>query len=312
VNNNNVQRGSNKEFGLTFLDLSNVLSMLFAGMSVLVAIYIYHRNTEREYFRGFRGALVNYRQLLDEASELFDEVGLVEIGYSISRQLRNISKTNLSPKEVQEFFYDKKNENYLRQAIYLGIGESKTIIRAKEISREIHKIPSVHREAFPITNSAFGILNAYYSAMVNTISSGDIISNLFANVRENRAPKEQENENITTDTDLIFREIGVYITILHTDMVNNLAESLFEQADVIAGIISHTYELKSDSELRKISNKEKKEANSYEERAKAVKSPKALFEILKFYRPYVTEGDWDSLVECKTIMETVVKGAEDE
>jgi len=104
---------------LSIIDLSKILSSLFAGCSVFVAVYIYHRNVEREYFRKFRDAIVNYRQLLDEASELFDEVGLVEVGYSISKQLRSICPSNLSPKEVQEFFYDEENENYLRQAIYL-------------------------------------------------------------------------------------------------------------------------------------------------------------------------------------------------
>ena len=295
---------------MTLIELSKILSTLFAGFSVLVAIYIYHRNAEREYFRGFRGALVSYRQLLDEASELFDEVGLVEIGYSISRQLRKICPSNLSPKGVQEFFYDEENENYLKQAIYLGIGESRTILRAKEISREIHKIPTAHREAFPITNASFSVLNAYYSAMVNTVSSGEVISDLFADARENRG-EEYEGSELVSDADLIFREIAVYITILHTDMVNNLAESLFEQSDVIAGIISHTYESKSDGELRKISNKEKSLVDKYNEKAKSVESPKVLFELLKFYKPYVTDDDWDTLVECKTIMEAVMTSAEE-
>lgn len=48
---------------MSVIELSAVLSTLFAGCSVLAAVYIFHRNTEREYFRGFRGSLVKYRPL---------------------------------------------------------------------------------------------------------------------------------------------------------------------------------------------------------------------------------------------------------
>jgi len=192
-----------------------------------------------------------------------------------------------------------------RQYIY-GIGESRTIARAKEISKEIHKIPTAHRETFPITNNSLGILNAYYSSLVNTVSSGEIIADLFANARENRNKEEAEEVEIASDADLIFREIGVYITILHSETINSLAESLFEHSDIIAGIISHTYESKSDGDLRKISNKEKSLIGKFEKKSRLVKTSKVLFEYLKFYKTYVNEDDWDTLVECKTLMEAVI------
>ena len=288
------------------MEFSKIISTLFAGCSVFVAIYIYHRNTEREYFRNFRNALVTYRQLLDEASDLFDEIGLVEIGYSISNQLRSICPNNLSPREVHDFFYNDENENFLKQAIYLGIGESKTILRAKEISKEIQRIPTAHRELFPITNTVLSILNAYYTTMFRTISSGDLISGLFAEVRKQRETRTVQEEKTHTDTDLIFRELGVYITIFHTDLVNNYADTLFEHCDRIAGVISHTYETKSDKSLRKISNKEKSLNTKYREKSDSVSAAKALFEYLKFYKAYVEDNDWDTLVECKTLMENVV------
>jgi hypothetical protein len=201
------------------------------------------------------------------------------------------------------FLYDEENENLLRQAIYLGLGLSKTIAHSNEILKEIQKIPTAHREAFPITHNTLSILNAFLKSLANTVGSGEMITELFSNAREQYKENPEIEVAESDDVDLTIRDIGVHITILHPDTVEDLAESIFQHAEKISGIIVHTYESKSDKELRAISKRENKLLDQFRFKSKNIESYKSLFEYLKFYKLYVSSDDWDVLVECKALIE---------
>jgi len=296
---------------LNIVEISKVISTLFAGCSVLAAIYIYKLSSDRDYFGAYRKSLFKYRQLTEEAVELFDEIGLVEIGASVAKELRDVCPQNLSASEIQGFLNKEENEDFIRQAIYLGLGNSKTLNRAKKISSEIGEIPNEYREAFPITSTTLGILNAYYMAIVNTVSSGELISSLFENARENKAEKEELKPEDFPYPDLIFREIAVYITVLHIDFTNNYADIMLEQSESISNIISGCYESLSDRDLRKQSEKEKSSQKQFSSNGNSVKDNfKKLFEYLKFYKSTVDTDNWDKLVESKTLMESVASQGE--
>lgn len=288
---------------MNIVEISQILASVFTGASVVAAIYIFHRTNEKEYFRGFRNSLVTYRQLLDEASELFDETGLTEVGYSISKQLIDICPPNINPTEIEAFLFDERNINVITQAIYLGLGESKTINRGNEILRELQKVPSAHVESFPTTNATLSILNAHFGALSSTIANGELIINIFESASDEfnktKEPSVKENE----DVKLVLRELGVHISALHTETVNHLADTIVEHSDQIASIIIHSYAKKSDRELRKISIKESKSYKGLMDNVEGVDSSKKLFELLKFYKPYIDGDDWDAIVESKALIE---------
>ncbi len=295
------------------LDLAEILSTVFAGASVLVAIFLYRKNSEREYFSNIRRSLVRYRCLIDEANESFDEIGLVEVSASISDKLRLICPSEYTTSQIQEFFYDEGNTDFIRQAIYLGLGESKTIKRAKQITTELGQLNSEFIEPFPISKVTLGILSSYYSAIVNTVSSGDLIDSIFEAVRDGKEEHEPQSEENLLHPDLVFRQMAIYITILHVDFLNNHGDRMLEQVDEISEIITHYYESKSDSELRKISKQEKKEFPVYDNAANSISDgEKVLFEYLKFYKPDLDSEIWDNLVEAKALLESATSEASEE
>ncbi len=298
---------------MDILDLAKILSAVFAGASVLVAIFLYRKNSEREYFLNIRRSLVRYRCLIDEANESFDEIGLVEVGTSISDKLRLICPSEYTTNQIQEFFYDEENADFVRQAIYLGLGESKTIKRAKQITTELGQLNSEFIEPFPISKVTLGILSAYYSAIVNTVSSGELIDGIFEAVRVGKEEHEPQAEEDLLHPDLVFRQMAIYITLLHVDFLNKYGDRMLEQVDEISGVVTHCYESKSDRSLRNISKLEKKKLSEYAEAANSIsEGEKVLFEYLRFYKSELDSEAWDDLVEAKTLLESAASGASEE
>jgi hypothetical protein len=290
---------------MIFVDLPKILSAIFAGSSVLFAIYVYRRNSERHYFSELRKLLARYRQLVEEASTAFDAVGLVEVGHSVSTQLREICPRDYSTNEIQKFFYDDENGDFVRQGIYLGLGKSSTLERAKSLSLEMSRTAGEFGEPFPVFRICLGIMSAYTSAIVSTVSSGDLVDGIFRTVRENSDMFEPQPEHNLLHPDLVFRQMAIYVTVLHTDFINSHAEAMLEQIDVIAGVITRHYESMSDRQLRSLSRSEKKRVGHYLSKGNAVSdSGKALFEYLKFYKTILPHEEWDRIVESKTLLES--------
>ncbi len=298
---------------MTVIELSKILSTVFAAGSILFAIYVYRRNNERQYFSGLRKSLGRYRQLVDETSEIFDEIGLVEVGDSVASHLRQVCPANYSANEIQEFFYTEENSDFIRQGIYLGLGASTTLQHARRLSLELTHTAGEFSEPFPVFRVCLGIMSAYASAIVNTVSSGGLIDGIFAAIREREEVFEPQSETDLLHPDLIFRQMAIYVTVLHTDFVNNHATAMLDQIDVIAGEITSHYESLSDRQLRKLSRQEKKKIAHHLERGNAVTdSEKALFEYLKFYKSVLPHEDWDKIVESKTLLEATTPSRSDE
>lgn len=298
---------------MSLVDLSKILSAIFAGASVLFAVYVFRRNNEREYFSSKREALVQYRLLVEESSELFDEIGLVEIGHSVAAQLRAICPAELNAKEVQDFFYDEENTNFIRQAIFLGLGESKTLQKAKDTAIEISQLAGKFGEPFPVLRVCLGVMSAYNNAIVNTVSSGHLINEIFEEVRKNRQPEEVHSEEELFHPDLIFRQMAVYVTLFHDDFINNYALEMLGNISSITEILTKEYESKSDRGLRKRSKLEKSNIEPLMEKGRGVRDSKnALFEYLKFYKALIPHEEWDRVVEAKTLLEAASPSSLDE
>ena len=282
---------------------------MFAGVSILVAIYVFRRNIEREYFFKIREKLIRYRLLVDEANNIFDEIGLVEISRCITNNLRQICPEDYSTNNIQEFFYDDENRDFVLQAIYLGLGESKTLKQAKEIEQKISQLASEFNEPFPLSRISLGILSAYNQSIVNTVSSGKLIDSIFEVVRNKSSEFKEQPQELLLHPDLVFRQMGIYITLLHIDFINSYADIMLTQFEKISGIITTNYESKSDRQLRKLSNLEKKNVTHYLSLGNSTSSSEnALFEYLKFYKGIIKISDWESLIEAKTLLASVHGG----
>lgn len=296
---------------MNIIDFAKILSAAFAGISIIIAIFVFHANSERAFFSDVRKCLVRFRVLISIASETFDEAGLVEIGCCISNELNSVCPKEFNNEQLQEFFYNQENANFIRQAIFLGIGKSKTISRAKDVSNELTKLSSEINEPLPLTRISLGILSAYFQSIVHTVSSGGLIDDIFASVRSGANVRTDDGGINAVPRDLIFRQMSIFITLLHLDFINNYAIHMLKHMDRVAGIITSSYESKSDRQLRSISKREKDQVPHHLHQGNAVaKSEKALFEYLKFYKEALKPEEWDRLVEYKTMLESITSGSE--
>jgi len=305
---------------MTFVESFKIISTLFVGLSILVTFYIYQRSTEREYFKKFRDAFIEYMGLLNEMNELFDNIALVELGHSISQQLREIIPQNLSsPEEIHEFTHNPENKNYIRQAVYLGISKSKTVARSKEIDQELQKILLSCKSTFPIFRASLSLLRAQYFATIGLIYSGNATIELFETAideyqKNNDGDSDDDLGDIISHISLMFRETAIDITNHLGDIVNEYESFMFEQTYDISHIILNVYISKSDRELRYISKQELSQIDAYIHNAESVETKKIPFEYLKFYQKheYISQKDWNTIVECKTKIESRFANQDDD
>ncbi|MGD6737986.1 hypothetical protein ACN08S_27075 [Photobacterium leiognathi subsp. mandapamensis] len=86
-------------------------------------------------------------------------------------------------------------------------------------------------------------------------------------------------------------------------LYGNISDRIAENAHPIVNIITGIFDSSPDSKLLKLSRQERQQHVKILEKLQLsnVDEPhEIIFELLKFYKPYINSEDWDTLVESKT------------
>ncbi len=283
---------------MDIIDFAKIISAIFAGVSVLFAIYTYKRTSDRELYRQFRLSLLDIRNNISELDDLLSYNGLVEFGICISDELRKLMPNTATKQEIIDYLKDEKHSDYIVQAIHLGIQKSDIENKSSRIIAQLRKIPVEHREQFPILSQLFRYLIAYITTSYETATSPDLlISTIFNSEKLDEHLDEELKEISCTIT--LFRELASWATYVADQTAEDICNEIFESSELIVDELVELHTGLSDRDLRKLSSSQSKVRNSMGnfEDDNIVEE---MFNLLKSFRKKFDAEIWDSIVGAKT------------
>lgn len=291
---------------MTLQDLSNIgtfIAALATTGSVILALITYKKSTQRDALKGVRTQIATYRIKYEEVDELLDTSAHVGLGMSIAQELEALVPEPKDTEAVISFLEDKKNINYLTQACYLGLENATKIQNAVAISKELQLLSTSGQEMYPITSKLISILSLYPSSVLQTLNQTEYLTSLFQDEDAIKSLKEGVGGKEIRPT--VFREIALWITLVADRLCCNISDRFAENAQPIVEIISSVFETATDQKLLKLSRAERSQQEKLFSRLRLndIEEPhEIIFELLKFYKPYLDSEDWDTIVECKTLL----------
>ncbi|WP_240335030.1 hypothetical protein [Vibrio sp. LB10LO1] len=253
-----------------------------------------------------RTQIATYRIKYEQVDDLLSTPAHVGLGMSVARELELLVPDSDSALSIINFLEDKKNIDYLTQASYLGLENASKIQEAVEVSKEIQLLSTSGQEMYPITSKLISILSLYPSSVLETLNRTEYLTNLFQDEDAIASLKTRIDSDAIQPT--VFREIALWVTLVADRLCGNLADPIAENAQPIVEIISNLFESSTDRKLLKLSRAERRQQEKIFTRLRMndIEEPhEIIFELLKFYKPYLDSEDWDTLVECKTLLGVV-------
>ncbi|EJO2021652.1 hypothetical protein RQY88_004431 [Vibrio vulnificus] len=294
---------------MTLQELSNIgtfIAAIATTGSVILALVTYRKSTQRDALKGVRTQIATYRIKYEQVDDLLSTPAHVGLGMSIARELEVLVPDSSNTSNVINFLEDKKNIDYLTQACYLGLENATKIQEAVVVSKELQLLSTSGQEMYPITSKLISILSLYPSSVLETLNTTEYLTNLLQDEDAIASLKTRIDSDVIQPT--VFREIALWVTLVADRLCGNIADRVAENAQPIVEIISNIFESSTDHKLLKLSRAERRQQEKIFTRLRMnyIEEPhEIIFELLKFYKPYLDSEDWDTLVECKTLLGVV-------
>ncbi|HHE0526546.1 hypothetical protein P3441_14315 [Vibrio parahaemolyticus] len=294
---------------MTLEELSHfgaLIAAIAACVSVLLALKTYVKGSLREAIKDVRENVAKFNVLYNDVDRMLDTSCSVELGVCISNEIKELIPSPHTTKSVADFLANEENISYLDQACYMGLSSSNTVQQALKVCNELYIISSKEREMFPITSALFSCLSAYPNSIINTINQTEYLVSLLTDQDSILSLKGKEISE--GEEHILFRDIALWVTFVSDSINGNIVEVVSEGVNPIIDVVSKIFERSSDSKLLKISKNEKKSYREFIERSgrnQALEAHEVIYELLQFYRKFVSASDWDVLVESKTILSRV-------
>lgn len=282
---------------MDILDIAKIASAIFAGVSVLFAIYTYRITSDRELYKKFRLSLFDIKNNIIELNDLLSNKGLIDFGSCISTELRELLPKSATKQEIIDYLKDPKHEDYINQAIHLGIQRSDIEVRSSKIITELRKVPVEYGEQFPILSKAFFYLIAFITTSHEAATSPDTLISSVFNSETLGEHLDEELDDISC-TITLFRELAVWATTVADQMSDEVFGGVFESSQLIVNELVDSYAALSDRELRKFSSEQSKLKSAIEESDSDITED--MFNLLKLLKKHLGAESWDSIVSAKT------------
>ena len=280
-----------------------LMTSLFTGLSVLVAVWVYRRTEDQRTFAAFRLSLVDLRQNIRELDSLLAEPLFVEIGLAISEDLRQLFPTTPSKDEIKQYVTDKQHHDFISTAIHTGRRQSSTLRRCEKLVTEIERNPFIYREQLPVVSHALSKLITYISRTALGVSSARIFNEIIGNPeRFSELTKAQFDTDKVSDVEA-FRYIGLMLGMVPVGVMRATGQKLFDATEQLMVVIIESYTGMADKELRKHGRRQRRMLKKVEE-IREDTPVKYAFEYLKLIRGVFAQNHrWDEIVATVTIVE---------
>lgn len=288
--------------------------------SVIWAIHVYKVANEDKELLEIKKAIMTLPEKCKRLDSLLSEPLFSAIGNSIAEELKALNTENQSLEEFSsEFMLNEEARNYKALAIYMGLKKCDEVGDINRLSEEIEECQRIIISKFPVLGKVLSNLSFYITLPAErAVTSGILNINIqfIVDGEENDGLKRAVNSALETGTkELYFKRIALHLTgaISANLSDNNYGQRSISLAQKMLVIVSNIFELLSESELKSLSKKDRKQVNDVQKiEDEMTYSVEIAMELLKMYRRLFDEKDWDRLIEYKgRIIEVMEKPGED-
>ena len=274
--------------------------------SVLWAIHVYHRENDNRSLLAVKDNILKIPNICSDINILLSEPFFAALGNSIADELKKLHEKEQSLESFSNFLLnDEKSHNYKAQAIYSGLKRCDEVNQIKEMLKMVQDAERSIVLRFPGIGQAIRKLSFYINrAATRTVSSHILnksVTATFDDGVDNEAFRSAvSNAAATGSTELYFKELAIYITSV---VRSSLKRGVLGQRtiDLSLIMIEKTCSVFGEIEIDKLKRICKKD--SYLVKKKNEDMQKHAVEdamiILKYYKKYYKEEQWDKMIECK-------------
>ena len=285
--------------------ISHLLGSLFAGASVLVAIWIYRRTEDRRAFAAFRQSLVDLGQTVHALDNLLAEPFFNDVSLKICEDLRELFPTDPSKEELKKYICADENHDFIAQAIHSGIQRSPMIARCDELVREIEAHPSKYREQLPVVASLLNILSRHIVHLARAVCSPRIFNEVIGEPKQFILLADASGFDADNVTDFqAFRHIGLMLGGGPGTLMQK-GQRLFDLVEALIQLVADRFAGMSDQDLRTQSRRQRRMLK----RLLEIDEPTGIDDAVQYFgliRDAFEPEQWNEIISKATIVKEVI------
>ena len=274
--------------------------------SVLWAIHIYHKENDNRNLLDVKDNILKIPAICFDINVLLSEPFFAALGNSIADELKKLHEKGQSLESFSNFLLnDEKSHNYKAQAIYSGLKRCDEVNQIKEMLKMIQDAERSIILRIPSIGQAIRKLSFYINRAATRTVSSHILNKSIAATLEDGIENESfrsavSNAAATGSTELYFKELAIYITSV---VKSSLKQGVLGQRtiDLSLIMIENTCSVFGEIDIDKLKKFCRKDSRLMKKKKEEMQkhAVEDAMVILKNYKRYYTEEQWDKMIECK-------------
>jgi hypothetical protein len=281
-------------------ELTSIFSSLFTGFSVIFAVWIYIQNRNKDAFAKLRLSLIEIQESRSLYIKAMDIAAFSEVSVSIAKELRAIFQTDIRKQDVIDLFSKPENNNYTVTAIYLGLQESRARNELQNKTERLRAIPSRHQAQMPLMTEVLSICLKYVTGTAGSLSSTELF---VANILRDPSKKQQALQRMESvdNINLLFREIAeIFYEVSNSARDQGISSA--QAAEVIIDIIANSLLRRSDSQLKRLQNKDQKAFRNTPVPTDVITPIDRAFFYLELIKSEFSDHEFDLMFQAKVLL----------
>ncbi|HBC3478279.1 TPA: hypothetical protein KDY95_003418 [Vibrio cholerae] len=285
---------------MDIVELAQVAGSIFTGASVLFAMFVYRRNSDKEMFKEFRLSMIDFKHNIQEIDRLLAEPLFSEVSSNIALELEKILPDNCTKEQFVEFMTNEENHDFIGQAIHIGRIKSNKVERINELLSLVEKTPYSYAEILPATSKSITGIVKYIDQVTRQLLSPRLFDAAIGTPESFNKYVVSDLENIDSLKLALCVTSGTMIAACSSVLMGQ-GQRVFDEAEnLLNAIISEHVEL-SDKLLRVQSRSQKKHHSSVLQIDEETNIEDA-FKALKYVKDMFSDDKWEKIVESKTTL----------
>lgn len=274
--------------------------------SVLWAIHVYHKENDNRNLLDIKDNILKIPAICSDINILLSEPFFAALGNSIADELKKLHEKGQSFESFSNFLLsDEKSHNYKAQAIYSGLKRCDEVNQIKEMLKMLQDAERSIILRFPGLGQAIRKLSFYINRAATRTVSSHILNKSIAATLDDGVENESfrsavSNAAATGSTELYFKELAIYITSV---IKSSLKQGVLGQRtiDLSLIMIENTCSAFGEIEINKLKKFCKKDSHLMKKKNEDMQkhAVEDAMIILKNYKRYYKEEQWDKMIECK-------------
>lgn len=225
----------------------------------------------------------------------------------VADELEQLISKSHTKSTIVQFLKNEENNRYINHSLELAMAKTDSLVLASQTTKNLKLMSTSEQDLFPITARVLSIFSLYPASVLHVVSATDHLSEIITNKEAIEALRDITLEE--GHESLLFRDVAIWVTYLSDKLSESMVDPMSVYSTPIVEVITNLFEKSSDRKLMAISRAEKKNSRAIFEKSLALTNGEtaglnSVFELLKFYKPFLESSQWDVIVENKALLST--------